>query len=81
MGKYHRLDAIIKENGKIEGYILYNFFAGFHEYWTLENTRKHINTIEDGFIDARGYLRIKGKKMSDFDVKSIKDLDSYHCLV
>ena len=66
---------------KIEGYIFYNFFAGYYEYWDLQDMRKHIETVEDGFIDARGYLRIIGHKMCEYPIKSIKDFDSYRCLV
>ena len=81
MGKYHKLDAVVKEKGKICGYIVYNFLAGYYEYWTLEDTRKGVNSIENGFIDARGYLRVKGKNMSDYPIKSIKDLNNCDNLV
>lgn len=77
----YELDAVVKEKGRIEFYVFYNSYAGYHELWTPDIVRKNISSIKNGCLDSKGYLRIRGHKMREYPVKMIKDLDDYHCLV
>lgn len=75
--EYYDLHSIVKEKGKIIGYVFLDTYNNIYVYRKLDEISEYIEYVKNGKISSRGYLEIRGRRLGHIKVENLREIEGY----